>query len=178
MEEQLIPYGADPDAVAVADPEDLDTVGFHPSWRRPFPSIQCRGTIRSGERAGEQCQKRASLGGYLCIKHGGQLPNNKKLAASIVAAARMQLQGGTELAVDTLLDLAKNANSEAVKLGAANSILDRAGVKGGQDLNVTVTQGESPHDVLADRLSKLRDRVIDGETVDTVDSEPVHPDKE
>ncbi len=187
MAEELVPFGADADEVPVRDPEELNKVGFHPSYARPFPGVQCRGVIRNGDRAGEQCKKRATLGGYLCIVHGGQLPNNKKFAASVVAAARLRLVSSSEDAADILIDLAQNATSDAVRLGAANSILDRIGLKAGTDVNVTVTNGESPHDVLAERLLKLRSRVVEGEVVhsedevgDTVaiEADPLHPTEE
>lgn len=165
--EELIPFGADADAVQSVDPDELDTVGFHPTFRRPFPSVQCRGAIRQGERAGEQCGRRATLGSYLCVVHGAQLPNNKKMATRNVENARILLLTSGEDLVDLLIDLARNANSEAVKLGAINSALDRAGIKGGQDVNITVSAGESPHDVLAERLTKLRSRVVEGVVVQT-----------
>jgi len=67
---------------------------------------------------------------------------------------------------DILLALAESSGSDAVRLGAANSLLDRAGIKGGQDVNVTVTQGEDPSAVLSERMRKLRERVVDGEVVE------------
>ncbi len=81
----------------------------------------------------------------------------------------------------------ENSTSDAVKLGAANSLLDRAGIKGGADINVTVTQGDSPHDVLAERLAKLRSRVVEGEVVQpedevvdrvAIEADPLHPTEE
>jgi hypothetical protein len=58
--------------------------------------------------------------------------------------------------VDVLEELMETAVSEPVKLKAATEILDRAGVRGGMELNIDVkTTDRSPAEVLAERLARL-----------------------
>jgi predicted nuclease with RNAse H fold len=60
-------------------------------------------------------------------------------------------------ALATILDLAANSPADNVKLKAATEILDRAGIKTAEELNVTVEVGEiNPAATLAERLSKLK----------------------
>ena len=50
----------------------------------------------------------------------------------------------------------ETAISEPVKLKAATEILDRAGVRGGMELNIDVkTTDRSPAEILAERLARL-----------------------
>ena len=50
----------------------------------------------------------------------------------------------------------ETAISEPVKLKAATEILDRAGVRGGMELNIDIKNTErSPAEILAERLARL-----------------------
>jgi hypothetical protein len=74
-----------------------------------------------------------------------------------VERARRKLIQAAPYAVDVLEDMMENAVSEPVKLKAATEILDRAGVRGGVELDVNVdTDGQRPaHVVVAERLERL-----------------------
>lgn len=165
-----MPYG---------DPEGFDETawekdGFHPTLARPFPSMQCTGVVRNGERAGERCRQNALYGASVCIVHGARLPNVRNKAAALVESARLKLIDSSDEAADWLIDLGRNANSEAVRLGAAKEVLDRAGVRGGTEVDVQVSAGATAGQVLRDRLQKLKDRtaaesmVVEGELATTV----------
>lgn len=129
--------------------------------------MQCTGVIRNGERAGERCSKKALYGASVCLSHGGSLPNVRAKAEVIVEAARLRLMDAAPEAAEYLVDLAANSASDAVRLGAAKEILDRAGVKAGQDINLKVTNGADPAAVLQERLAHLASRVVEGELVDS-----------
>ncbi len=166
-----VPYG-DPDGF---DEDQWAKSGWHPTLAQPIPSMQCTGAIRNGERAGERCRQRALLGASVCIVHGARLPNVRSKAAAIVESARLKLIDSSDEAADWLIDLGRNANSEAVRLGAAKEVLDRAGVRGGTEVDVVVSSSAAPADILRERLAKLKDRsvaadrgVIDGELAQTV----------
>jgi hypothetical protein len=59
-------------------------------------------------------------------------------------------------AVDKLEELMEYAESEPVKLKAATEILDRAGVRGGVEIDTNVNIDVRPAaDVIAERLSRL-----------------------
>ena len=65
-------------------------------------------------------------------------------------------------AVDVLEDLMQFAASEPVKLKASTEILDRAGVRGGVELdgNISVTDGRPAAEIIAERLSRLASGAI------------------
>jgi hypothetical protein len=60
-------------------------------------------------------------------------------------------------AVDVLEELMENATSEPVRLKASSEILDRAGVRGGMDidLGVELRDARSPAQIVAERLARL-----------------------
>ena len=76
-----------------------------------------------------------------------------------VERARRKLIQAAPYAVDVLEDLMENAESEPVRLKASTEILDRAGVRGGQDLNVEVevSMSRPAAQVIAERLARLAD---------------------
>lgn len=146
---------------------DWEKDGFHPTMYRPFPSMQCTGVVKSGPRAGLRCDKRAVYGASVCLAHGAHLPSVRNKAEKIVEAARLKLIGHSDEAVEWILDLGANSTSDAVRLKAATEVLDRAGVRGGTEVDVSITASQDPGQLLRDRLAQLRRRteetIIDGE---------------
>lgn len=76
-----------------------------------------------------------------------------------VERARKKLVQAAPYAVDILEDLMESAVSEPVKLKASTEILDRAGVRGGVELDVgvDVSDARSPAQIIGERLSRLAD---------------------
>lgn len=73
-----------------------------------------------------------------------------------IERARQKVVQAAPYAVDVLEDLMENATSEPARLKAATEILDRAGVRGGMELDVAVdTSQRSPADIVAERLQRL-----------------------
>lgn len=74
-----------------------------------------------------------------------------------VERARRKLMQSAPYAVDIMEELMETAVSEPVRLKAAAEILDRAGVRGGMDIgvDVAVTDGRSPAQIVAERLARL-----------------------
>jgi hypothetical protein len=88
----------------------------------------------------------------LCRIHLG----STRRTANNVEVARQKISQASSYAVDVLEDLMESAISEPVKLKAATEILDRAGVRGGMELNIDVrTTDRSPAEILAERLARL-----------------------
>lgn len=155
---------------AEVEPEqDLDAVElmwmkrmeepFEPTPAKPMRALRCTGVTRTGVRAGKRCGREATLGTHVCEKHGASLPVVKEAAARRVDELYLRLLQNGHTAVDTLVELMETATSETVRLGAAKDVLDRAGVRGGSELDVTVRPGGlTPADVLQDRLAKMRER--------------------
>lgn len=90
----------------------------------------------------------------LCRVH---LSSVKRQPGEDVARARAKLTQAAPYAVDVLEDLMLNGISEPVKLKASTEILDRAGVRGGIELdaNLNVTDARPASDIVSERLSRL-----------------------
>ena len=131
-------------------------LGWKPSRAAPIPVVRCTQIKADGIRC-----KRWSLRGYdKCIKHAGPgalMPegNVNKFTEAVIEAGRLRLVGDTDKAIDVLNDLMSTQSSEGIRLKAATEILDRAGVKGGFDVNVEVQVTENPADEINARLAKL-----------------------
>lgn len=90
----------------------------------------------------------------LCRVH---LSSIKRQPGEDVARARAKLTQAAPYAVDVLEDLMLNGISEPVKLKASTEILDRAGVRGGIELDASlnVTDSRSASDIVSERLARL-----------------------
>ena len=73
-----------------------------------------------------------------------------------IERARAKLQQAAPFAVNVLEELMETAESEPVKLKAATEILDRAGVRGGVEIDTTVNLDVRPAaSIIAERLQRL-----------------------
>ena len=95
----------------------------------------------------------------LCRVH---LRHVRKNPSDDIERARKKLMQAAPYAVDVLEDLMQFAASEPVKLKASTEILDRAGVRGGVELdgNISVTDGRPAAEIIAERLSRLASGAI------------------
>jgi hypothetical protein len=113
----------------------------------------------------------------LCRVH---LRSLKHKTSDDIERAREKLVQAAPYAVDKLEELMEFAESEPVKLKAATEILDRAGVRGGVEIDTTVNVDVRPAaQIIAERLERLSSGALseairlakDG--VDVVDAEVV-----
>jgi hypothetical protein len=89
----------------------------------------------------------------LCRVH---LRSIKHRPGDDIERARAKLTQAAPYAVDVLEDMMTNAESEPVKLKAATEILDRAGIRGGVELDTNVNIDVRPAaSVIAERLNRL-----------------------
>ena len=89
----------------------------------------------------------------LCRVH---LRSIKHRPGDDIERARAKLTQAAPYAVDVLEDMMTNAESEPVKLKAATEILDRAGIRGGVELETNVNIDVRPAaSVIAERLNRL-----------------------
>jgi hypothetical protein len=101
-----------------------------------------------------------------------------------IERARQKLVQAAPYAVDMLEDLMENAESEPVKLKAATEILDRAGVRGGIEIDSTVNLDVRPAaSVIAERMQRLAQGALEANArlaqagIDIVDAEVVIEEK-
>lgn len=116
---------------------------FFESFRRPMPDDRkCNGTayVRDAtgmyvidcewQRLTRPCLNRPGKGTNVCHAHGSQIPVVK-------AAAERALAEAAEAVAFRLIGLTDKAEDEKVRLAAMNSVLDRAGIKGGMQVEIT-----------------------------------------
>ena len=116
-------------------------------------------------RAGERCSRRPIRGGDVCIMHGG-------LAPQTLAAARLRLLEGRDLAIDALLRTLQShgppcpvcersdGDRDPAVIRAAQIVLDRTGFGPSANLNVTRTPmpvGEYEQWLSEEEMSALRE---------------------
>ena len=77
-------------------------------------------------RTKELCNRWAMKGQTVCMMHGGKSKQALVKAEEMVQLAELKLRGLAPRAVAELEALATSAESEAVRLGAANSLVDRS----------------------------------------------------
>jgi hypothetical protein len=95
----------------------------------------------------------------LCRVHLGAKNNNQ---TGSVAKARQRAYQAAPAAIAMLEHLMESAESEPVKLKAAESILDRAGVRGGIEIDAKVEITERPaQEQIRERLLRLAPKAIE-----------------
>lgn len=147
-----------------ASQDSLIPRGWKPTPKEPIPVMRCSHIYKDGDkhgRDGERCNRWSLRGYYKCWTHSGKggLENVNTFKQNVIEANYLRLYGSLEQATDWLLDIAENANSEAVRLKAIEDIHAMCGMRAGADLNVTITTTDNPADLLQDRLRALRERV-------------------
>jgi hypothetical protein len=117
----------------------------------------------------------------LCRVH---LRSVKHKTSDDIERAREKLVQAAPYAVDKLEELMEFAESEPVKLKAATEILDRAGVRGGVEIDTTVSLDVRPAaQIIAERLERLSSGALSealrlsNNGVDVVDAEVVVEEK-
>lgn len=148
--------------------------GWIPTPDKPVPVVRCSMIKKDGER----CKKWSLRGTTVCVKHGASLPSVREFADAVVESTRLRILDNADMAVDVLEDLMQVGTSENVRLKAATETLDRAGIRGGMEINHTAEVSISPADLLTERLVTLRKRsddarerlgeVFDAEVVESV----------
>jgi hypothetical protein len=161
-------------------------LGWKPSREQPVPVVRCVQIKANGER----CERWSLRALDKCYTHAGRgnLKNVHERQAAVIESSRLRLVEDTDLAVDVLEALTQPGTAEGIRLKAATEILDRAGVRGGFELDVVVEERESPIEALKDRIAELKkgaaaveklkaDReseqdIVDAEVVDDPDEQP------
>ena len=152
---------------------DDDAIKISPPW----VVGATRNWLKEQEQGGPKSDKRAPLGlpgrcrltktdGTRCqLWNSGRIKDDglcrihlgsTRRTANNVEIARQKISQASTYAVDVLEELMETAISEPVKLKAATEILDRAGVRGGMELNIDIKNTDrSPAEILAERLARL-----------------------
>ena len=135
------------------------------------PPVRCRAYRMDGHRCQNWCGNLLYQDGY-CKLHVNS-DQRKNFAPSTVERAKLKAANLAERSMEGLAELAETATSEPVRLQAYNSLLDRAGVRGGSELEVkgTVELGLAEN-LIRERLNQIRKNsepkeLTDGEAEET-----------
>jgi hypothetical protein len=143
--------------------EGYETVpdDWKPRNGRELPALRCIGENTEGERCKRFGVRGTGFNGTpaMCFYHGGSLPGVKKKAEATLLSVRMMLVQNAPKALEQVIDLSQNASAEAIRLKASTEILDRAGIKGGVDISVEVTNNVSAADEIKKKLSLMAERM-------------------
>ena len=130
-------------------------MNWKPTNDAPIPVVRCKATSTT---SGERCKRWSIRGATVCQIHGGRLPNVVDHANAVVESARLRLYGMADDAAEVLNELIQPGVADALRLKAAESILNRAGLKDSVDINVEVTHNEKPSEGILKSLAIMRER--------------------
>jgi hypothetical protein len=141
------------------DPDSPDYLlgdWWSPRPGRPLHATRCTATAKA---TGQRCRSWAVIGFEKCVKHSGyeKFANLPQYRERVLERARLDLLRMGPYAVEAFGELVRDRDiNPAVRLKAGSEILDRIGVKGGTDVNVTVvSEGASPAEIIRGRLDRL-----------------------
>lgn len=149
--------------------------GWKASYSNPLPPIRCTGTIRNGERKGEQCGKWSLKGSTVCDRHGGSLPSVQEAAAKRIEEARKQLMGMAPTAAEVINDIMLSGDNDAVRLKAAQDILDRTGILKGQEVTMDVRTEDTAAKEIEQRLAQMRKSLLGGNDIASIEEVAEEP---
>ena len=89
--------------------------------------MQCEATSKQSKK---RCRRQAISGGTVCRMHGGGAPQ-------VIAKAKIRLAALVDPALDRLEKIIKTSKHDASGVSAAKDILDRAGLKPKDRLEVS-----------------------------------------
>ena len=90
------------------------------------PARHPRKCTAHSSRTKELCNRWAMRGQTVCMMHGGKSKQALAKAEEMVQLAELKLRGLAPVAVRELENLVTSADSEQVRLQAANSLIDRS----------------------------------------------------
>lgn len=118
---------------------------------------RCAATKIDGARCQNWHGGRADENSF-CRMHVGNQPNREEnVQVQAHTRARNRILSASLAATETLEDLMTSATSEVVRMNSANSILDRAGIRGGIEIDQTVKLDVTPAaEQVRERLARLQ----------------------
>lgn len=106
-----------------------------------------------------KCRAKAIGGSGYCERHGGSYLSPEE-TASLVRATQQKLFAASSKAVEVMAELMVHSTNDAVRLRAAEQVLNRSGLGESRDVNVHLkatvdTEGRSPAEAVRERLAQL-----------------------
>lgn len=113
----------------------------------------------NGRVVKHQCRARSIGGSGLCERHGGSYLSPEE-TASLVRASQQKLFAASTKAVEVMADLMLHSTNDAVRLRAAEQVLNRSGLSESRDLTVhlkgdALSETRSAAENVRERLARL-----------------------
>lgn len=109
-------------------------------------------------KGGKTCGRVAVVGYDRCDLHGGMYLDPETVKG-VLMRGQEKIVAASDAAIETVVDLMQNSTQDAIRLKAAEMMLDRAGYRPGMEITITGEGGDasqSPADLLRQRLDRLR----------------------
>lgn len=92
----------------------------------------------TGKRSEQPCSSKSIGGSGYCERHGGTYLSPEE-TESLVRAAQQKLFAAGNKAVEVMIQLMLNSTNDAIRLRAAEQILNRGGLSESRDININVS---------------------------------------
>jgi hypothetical protein len=92
----------------------------------PTETRDSRKCSARSKRSGKPCERWSMVGQTVCMMHGGKSQQALEKAEQMIELAELRIRGLAPVAVAELERLVTGADSEQVRLQAANSLVDRS----------------------------------------------------
>lgn len=110
-------------------------------------------------RYGKGCGRQAVTGMDRCDMHGALYLDPEQIK-EMISKGQEKIVTASDAAIEAVLDLMQNSTQDAIRLKAAEMILDRAGFRPGMEITIKDQNSgdgaQSPADVLRERIDRLR----------------------
>lgn len=155
-------------------------MGWKPTASEPVPVVRC---TANSSTSGERCKRWSIRGTTVCASHGGRLPSVVEHSAAVVESARLNLMGMAEDAAEVIRELLQPGTTEAIRLKAAENVLNRTGIKEALEMKIEVENKVSPSEDIFSKIAIMRERnkaaeeeIVDAEEVEADEIESAQPD--
>lgn len=91
----------------------------------------------TGRQTSFRCRGNAIGGSGYCERHGGTYLSAEE-TASLVRASQQKLFAGASRATEVMIELMLNSSNDAIRLRAAEQVLNRAGLSESRDINLNL----------------------------------------
>lgn len=124
-----------------------------------YATVECGGNATNAAEAAGYCANTAPEDRRTNLTSiGSQLMRNPRVAAALVEEAQKRLLTGSFLAVEKLLQLVTEGNSQSIQLRAAQALMDRTGMGPKSEHKVIVEHTRTDKEIVA-RITEISQRL-------------------
>jgi hypothetical protein len=145
----------------------------------PMEDMQCRHqnvhiNSETGLSTAYPCYGKSIGGSGYCERHGGTYLSPEE-TQSLVRASQQKLFAGGSKATEVMIDLMLRSSNDAVRLRAAEQILNRIGLNESKDLNVNLSERDKN---VKSASQSVRERIMGLSGLDSSTQQAIETDRE